>query len=210
MKTRMRPVLIAVLMLVLSLAATVPASAASVGAQQQRGAQILSRLQHGKLAPKALSSQQYEYLGAYLMGRALGSTQLHQRMTSLMDEMKGPGVADQMHIYLGKRYLGVGVTPSRSLVPLFGLMGTMMSGYGYHGSSRLAGMMGRYLNGQGRSGYGMMGYGSGTQVANSSEGWPTAAIIAITVLAVLLIGGAAAFTIQKSGRGTHPGTPTTR
>jgi len=45
------------------------------------------------------------------MGQALGSTQQHQRMKTLMDEMMGPGASDLMRIYLGKRYLGVNAAP---------------------------------------------------------------------------------------------------
>jgi hypothetical protein len=78
-------------------------------------------------------------------------------------------------------------------------MGAMMSGY--RGSS-LAAMMSAYLSGQGAAGYptsaGMMGYGRGnTPAANSSAGWPTGAIIVVTVLGVLLIGGALAFAVPR-------------
>ena len=45
------------------------------------------------------------------MGQARGSTQLHQRMTALMDEVMGANAADRIHIYLGKRYLGGKTSP---------------------------------------------------------------------------------------------------
>jgi len=94
----------------LSLTLAAPAIADSVATEQQRGAQILSQVQHTQLNPKSLTSGQYRNLGEYLMGQALGSTQLHQRMNALMDEMMGPSAADQMHFYLGERYLGVRTT----------------------------------------------------------------------------------------------------
>jgi hypothetical protein len=127
------------LALALGLAFAAPALADSVTAEQAQGAQVLGQLQHGTLSPKGLTTGQYENLGEYLMGRALGSIQLHQRMNTLMDEMMGPSASDQMHIYLGKRFLGVNATPSGQDSRLYGLMGVMMSG---SRGSALAGMMG--------------------------------------------------------------------
>ena len=139
------------LALVLGLTLAAPALADSVATEQAQGAQILSQVQHGSLSAKALTSDQYQKLGEYLMGRALGSPQLHQRINTLMDEMMGSSASDQMHIYLAKRFLGVRIAPSSRYRQLHGLMGAMMSGYR---GSALAGMMGAYLNGQGTAGYG--------------------------------------------------------
>lgn len=199
------------LALVLGLTLAAPALADSVASEQAQGAQVLSQVQHGTLNPKSLTSDQYQNLGEYLMGQALGSTPLHQRMNTLMDEMMGPSASDQMHIYLSKRYLGVSVTPSRQYSQLYGLMGVMMSGY--HGSA-LAGMMGAYLNGQGTAGYtmgpGMMGYGYGyTPTASSGGGWPAGAVIAVAVLGVVLIGGGAAVALPRVRKRLHSGTAAT-
>ena len=197
------------LALALCLAVAAPAIADSVVTEQQQGAQVLTQVHQGKLSPGRLTSDQYQNLGEYLMGRALGSTQLHQRMNTLMDQMMGAGAADQMHIYLGKRYLGVTATPGNRYGALYGLMGAMMSGYR---GSTIAGMMSRYLSGQGTAGYttgaGMMGYGySNAPAASSSGGWPTGAIVTVTVLGVLLIGGALAIAVPRL-RG-RPHLPTT-
>ncbi len=185
-----------------------PAVASSVVAKQQRGAQILSQVRRGALAPKQLTNSQYEELGEYLMGRALGSTQLHQRLNTLMNEMMGPTAADQMHVYLAERYLGIRAAPTRADAALYGLVGTMMSSD--RGSS-LAGMMSAYLDGRGTAGYQMMGYhGSDTAASSGSTGWPTAAIVATTALAVLLIGTVVALAIPRLHRrpqGTSPTTP---
>jgi hypothetical protein len=199
--------------LVLSLAVAAPALADSVAAEQALGAQILTQVQHGTLSPKSLTNDQYQNLGEYLMGRALGSTALHQRMNTLMDEMMGPTASDVMHVYLGKRYLGVSATPTSRYGQLYGLMGVMMSGYR---GSALAGMMGAYLSGQGAAGYkvgpGMMGYDYGyTRTAGSSSGWPTVAVIAVVVLALLLVGGVLAFAAPRLRRRTHAaGAATTK
>jgi hypothetical protein len=199
------------LALVLGLTFAAPALADSAAAEQAQGAQVLNQVQHGTVTPKGLTSDQYQNLGEYLMGRALGSTQAHQRMTTLMDEMMGPSAADQMHIYLGKRYLGVGVTPSSRYTQLWGLMGVMMSGYR---GSALAGMMGAYLNGQGAAGYtmgpGMMGYAYGySPTASSGGGWPAGAVVAVIALGAVLIVGLGALALPRVRKRRHSGTAAT-
>jgi hypothetical protein len=195
---------------VLALVLAVPASA-SVSSEQQEGALILSTIHAGKLKGTSLSSSQYERVGEYLMGQALGSTAAHERMNSLADQMMGSTAVDQMHVYLGERYLGKSTTKiSGRYAPMYGLLGMMT---GYRGSS-IAGMMSGYLNSQGQGatpytgGPGMMGYGTLTS-ANSSGSWPTGAIVAIAVLAVLLIGGLLLALPRLRGRGNAPrGRPT--
>jgi hypothetical protein len=199
------------LALALGLTFAAPALADSVTAEQAQGAQVLSQLQHGTLSPKSLTTGQYQNLGEYLMGRALGSTQLHQRMNTLMDGMMGPSASDQMHIYLGKRFLGVNATPSGQYSRLYGLMGVMMSGYR---GSTLAGMMGAYLNGQGAAGYpmgpGMMGQAYAyPPAASSGSGWPTGAVVAVLALGALLIAGLGALALPRVRKRRHSGTAAT-
>jgi hypothetical protein len=196
--------LVAAFVLALMLAG--PASA-SVSTDQQEGAQILGGIHQGKLKGTSLSSSQYEHVGEYLMGQALGSTAAHERMNSLADQMMGSTAVDQMHVYLGERYLGKSTAQiSGRYAPMYGLIGMMT---GYRGSS-IAGMMSGYLNSQSQGsapytvGPGMMGYGIGTS-ANSSSSWPTGAIVAIAILAALLIGGALALVLPRlHGRGQAP------
>jgi len=197
------------LVLVLGLGFAAPALADSVTAEQAQGAQVLAQAQHGTLSPKGLTSEQYQNLGEYLMGRALGSPQLHHRMNALMDEMMGSSASDQMHIYLGKRFLGVSATPSSRDSELYGLMGVMMSGY--HGSP-LAGMMGAYLTGKGKAGSsmgpGMMGYRY-RPTASSGGGWPAGAVVAVSALGAVLIVGLGALALPRLRTRRHSGTATT-
>jgi hypothetical protein len=197
------------LALVFGLALAAPALADSVSAEQTQGAQVLAQVQHGKLNSKSLTDEQFQNLGEYLMGQLLGSTQRHQRMNTLMDEMMGPSASDEMHVYLGKRYLGVTPTPSSRDTQLYGLMGVMMSGY--HGSA-LAGMMGAYLNGQGTAGYGtgagMMGAGH-TPTASSGGGWPTGAVVAVVAFGAVLIVGLGALAVPRIRKRRHSGTTVT-
>jgi hypothetical protein len=178
-----------------------PASA-SVASEQQEGAQILNTVHEGKLKGTGLSSSQYEHVGEYLMGQALGTTTAHERMNTLMDQMMGSAAVDQMHVYLGERYLGKSAQIPGRYMPMYGLIG-MMTGYRGSGSS-IAGMMSGYLNSQSQSPYtggtGMMGY-HGTS-ASSTGGWPTGAILATAILAALLLGGILALALPRlRGRG---------
>jgi hypothetical protein len=182
---------------------------ASVASEQQQGAQILHAIQAGKLARTGLSNTQYERVGEYLMGRALGSNQAFQAMDSRMDAAMGQAAADRMYTYLGERYVGVNAPLPGRYAPMFGLMGSMM--LGYHG--QLAGMMSRYLSGQTSGGYtigpGMMGAPYGTPVATSGgSGWPTGAVVAIAVLAAVLVTGALALALPKvRRRRSHHASP---
>jgi hypothetical protein len=170
---------------------------ASVTSEQQEGAQILSTIQAGKLKGTSLSSSQYERVGEYLMGQALGSTGAHERMNALMDQMMGSAAVDQMHVYLGERYFGKSAQIPGRYAPMYGLIGMMT---GYRGSS-IAGMMSGYLNNQSQStapytGAGMMGYYGTQSSASSTDGWPTGAIVATAILAALLLAGTLALGVQ--------------
>lgn len=128
-----------------------------------------------------------------------------------MGGMMGPSASDAMHIYLGKRYLGVSASPSSRYDQLYGLMGGMMSGYR---GSALAGMMGTYLNGQGKAAYtmgpGMMGHARGSIAASSSgRGWPTGAIVGVAVLGAILIAGAAALAVPRVRKRSRSGAAAT-
>jgi len=183
---------------------------ASVTSEQQAGAQVQSAVREGRLKTSTLSSSQYESVGEYLMGQALGSTASHERMNSLMAQMTGSGAVDQMHIYLGERYFGKSAQIPRRYAPMYGLAG-MMAG---SGGSSIAGMMRGYLGGQSRSSSpstntsGMMGSGTQGQ-EGSAGGWSTGAIVATTALSMLLLGGGLAFAgrIRRRRRGGLPGLP---
>jgi len=101
-------------------------SLASVASEQAQGSQILSGVHAGTLKGKSLSSSQYEQVGEYLMGQALGSTTAHGRMNALMADMVGSAAGDQMHRYIGERYLGKSAQIQRRDAPMYGLIGMMM------------------------------------------------------------------------------------
>lgn len=190
------------------LALSVPAALASPAGEQQQGAQVLSEVHAGKLNAQSLTATQYERVGQYLMGRALGSTSTYEAMDSLMDRMMGQAASDRMYRYLGERRLGRSVRPDGRSLPMYGWMASMMSAY--RGHAPYAGMMSSYLRGgpSMMGGAGMMG-GYGVEGASGSGGWPTGAIVLVALLGGLLLAGALAFAVPRL-HGDHAGPPAAR
>ena len=198
----------AALVLALGLAAMAPA-VASAASEQQQGAQVLSEVQAGKLHGTKVTSTQYQHVGQYLMGRALGSAQRYEAMDSLMDRMMGQSVSDQMYQYMGERYLGKSVAPNSSYGRYYSWMANMMSRY----SGPYAGMMGGYmmgayhgLTGQGsvtggyHMGPGMMGYGYASSQSAAHTGMSTGAIIAVVLGAIAAVGLLVVLLLGVAGR----------
>ena len=196
------------LVIVLAIAAAAPA-VASAASEQQQGAQVLSEVQARKLQGTKVTSAQYQHVGQYLMGRALGSTQRYEAMDSLMDRMMGQSVSDQMYQYMGEHYLGKSVAPNSSYVAYYSWMANMMSRYG----GPYAGLMGGYMMGAYHSvaaqrsatdgyrmGPGMMGYGYASSQNAAHTGMSTGAILAIVLGAIAAAGLLAILLLGVAGR----------
>jgi len=186
----------AAVVIVLAIAAATPA-VASAASEQQQGAQVLSEVQAGKLQGTRVTSTQYQHVGQYLMGRALGSAQRYEAMDALMDRVMGQSVSDRMYQYMGERYLGKSVPPNSSYGPYYSWMANMMSRYG----GPYAGLMGGYMMGAYHSvaaqrsatdgyrmGPGMMGYGYASSQNAAHTGMSTGAIIAVVLGAIAAVG----------------------
>jgi hypothetical protein len=194
------------LVLASALATAAPSSAAS---EQQQGAQVLSEVQAGKLQRTNLANTQYQHVGQYLMGRALGSSERYEAMDSLMDRHMGQLVSDEMYQYMGERYLGKRVSPNGSYGSYYGWMAKMMSPY----SGPYAGMMGGYMMGaynivsgpgSAAGGYhmgpGMMGYTPTSSRTASDRGISAGAIAAIVVGAIAAVALLVALRLRSTGR----------
>jgi hypothetical protein len=168
-----KPATFTAVVLVAVLYASSPAAAVMLPEEQQ-GAQIVREIRAGKLSAAGLSSTQYERVGEYVMGRNVGSPALHQRMNTMMETMMGQAATDQLHVYLGKRYLGQ-VTASSDAGP------SMMNGSG----SGPSGMMGR----------GMMGHSY-----RAHHGLGTAAVAGIVVGAIAVLSAAATILVRRGAR----------
>jgi hypothetical protein len=195
-------------MIALAIAGNAPV-VASAASEQQQGGQVLSEVQARKLQATNLTTTQYQHVGQYLMGRALGSAQRYEAMDSLMDRMMGQSVSDRTYQYMGERYLGKNVEPNSSYGQYYSWMANMMSRYGGMYAGMMGGyMMGAYnsLSGRGAAtgGYrmapGMMGYGHASSENAADSGMSTGAIIAIVLGAIAVVGLLAALLRGVSGR----------
>jgi len=122
-----------------STAGTVAAEAESVATEQQQGARVLRAVEDGKRRCIDLSTQEFERVGEYVMGRMAGSTSAHRSMNDLMARMMGERSEERMHELLGQRFTGC----ARRGTANFGAMIGMMGGVAGTGGPSLGSMMGR-------------------------------------------------------------------
>lgn len=207
------------LLVSLALCLLVPgAASASLADEQRQGRDLAAQVRSGAKGCEDLSTEDFDHLGEYVMGRFLGSTNAHQAMNDRMRLMMGDQAEQRMHQLMGRRYAGCYDTSTGA--------GNGSMGPGMMGGAGLGpGMIGGYY---GRGGWGammrsgdwdwMMGGGwrnmsrqdwqrlqqqwLGTS-ASSDGGWSPWAIIAVTLGSVLLV----ALAILALVRGRPPRRP---
>lgn len=105
------------------------ATAASTLAQEElQGARIAAAVKAGEKQCADVSTDGFELIGEYAMGRYLGSETAHSAMNRRMTRMMGEAGERRMHVALGYRYSGCSGGPTSSWV---GPMAGMMGGRGY-------------------------------------------------------------------------------
>ncbi|HET6865093.1 MAG TPA: hypothetical protein VFH80_04185 [Solirubrobacteraceae bacterium] len=189
---RVRLVLLTVSILLLA-----PASAfASLADEQRQGQQLVARLHAGTKTCGQLSGDDFDHIGEYVMFRALGSTSLHQAMNDRMTAMMGEQGESRMHQLLGLRYAGC--SNSSASAGSGGMMGQGMMGGGHYGTGGWGAMMssgdwswmasGGWRNMTRQDWQHLRQRLLGTNASATSGGWSPAAIVALTIGAVLLVG----------------------
>ncbi|HEX6458858.1 MAG TPA: hypothetical protein VF032_08080 [Thermoleophilaceae bacterium] len=88
--------------------AVIPPSAASAAprTEQAAGGALVAQLRSGSKTCSDLSRTDLDHIGEYAMGRALGSTALHQTMNERMQSMLGDAGETRMHQLMGARFAG--------------------------------------------------------------------------------------------------------
>lgn len=141
--------------------------------EQNQGQKIYQNLQDKKVSCSNLTNDDFEKLGDYFMGQALGSTENHYYMDQRMTQMMGDSANTQMHVVWGERGSGcLTNTALPSNTPSF--VGGMMNGFPVGGGVNMMGL-----------GYGMMG---GYSLFNI-----LASIISLAILIDLILFGALLF-----------------
>lgn len=184
---------------VLSSAAwTVAAEAGPVADEEEQGARVLRAVEDGKRPCADLSTQEFERVGEYAMGRMAGSTSAHRSMNDLMARMMGARTEERMHELLGRRFAGC----ARPGTANFGAMIGMMGGVAGTGGS---GMMGGRSGGANGSLGSMMGR---TSIRSDGHDDSDLAAVLMVVLMAALVGLVAlALWRWRPGPGSSGGSP---
>jgi hypothetical protein len=206
----------------IALALLIPAAArASLTDEQTQGQHLIAQLQAGTKTCSALSVDDLDHIGEYVMFQALGSTTLHQAMNDRMRAMLGEQGESRMHQLLGARYAGCstragGIAGSAGSAGMMGGSG-MMGGYAANGgisammsSGDWSWMMGGAWQHMTRQDWQhrqqqLLGPDAGTMMNN---GWSAIAIIAVCLGAVILVALAILAIIRRPFRRPPTAAPT--
>ena len=105
--------------------------------EEQEGKRFLDDLNNKAITCSQLKDADFEKIGEYFMGQAVGDTSRHIAMNEMMKGMMGEQGEEQMHIAWGKRGNGCGTSSQDTgFMPMMGMMqmmgggGNPMMGYG--------------------------------------------------------------------------------
>ncbi len=90
--------------------------------EEAEGKVIWDKLQAKQLECKNLTDINFDVLGEYFMGQAVGNTSRHTFMNQMMKNMLGDEREKQMHIAMGKRFSGCDTSAS-FIAPMLWMMG---------------------------------------------------------------------------------------
>ena len=82
------------------------ASIQSQQAEEQEGKKLLDQLKNKTTTCQKLTNANFEKIGEYFMGQAIGNTAEHIQMNNMMKAMMGKQGEEQMHIAWGERGSG--------------------------------------------------------------------------------------------------------
>ena len=203
----------------IALVLLIPAAAsASLARERRQGQNLIAQLQAGTTTCSALSADDLDHIGEYVMFRALGSTTLHQAMNDRMRAMLGEQGETRMHQLLGARYAGCstrtgGIAGGAGMMGGSGMMGGYYSNGGISAMMRASDwnwMMGGAWQHMTRKDWQrrqqqLLGPVAGTNMHN---GWSAIAIIAVCLGAVILVALAILATIRRPFRRPPTAAPT--
>ena len=187
-----RTMIVRCLLVFLAVLLLIPAVAsASLADEQRQGAAMVAQLQSGAKSCGDLSGEDFDHIGEYVMGRALGSTSAHAAMNERMTLMLGERREQRMHQLMGARFAGCATTSGAG----GSVMGPGMMGgsYGDWGSMMRSGdwswMMGGNWRTMSRQDWQRpQRQWMGTSAASSGHGgWSPWAIAAVALGAALLV-----------------------
>ncbi|MCL5675505.1 MAG: SHOCT domain-containing protein [Patescibacteria group bacterium] len=117
--------------------------------EEQEGKRFLDDLNNKKTTCSQLKDVDFEKIGEYFMGQAIGDTSRHIAMNEMMKGMMGEQGEEQMHIAWGKRGSGCDTSSQGTgFMPMMGMMQMMGGGgnpmMGYSGWNNMMGGWGGF------------------------------------------------------------------
>jgi hypothetical protein len=198
-----------VVVICLALLALAPSAAfASLADEQTQGRALAAQVRSGAKHCSDLSSEDFDHVGEYVMGRALGSLSAHQAMNDRMKAMMGDAAESRMHQLLGQRYTGCIQNNGSTAGGMMGNGGMMGGSWGdwnsMMGSGDYSWMMGNGWRNMSRSDWQSLQrqwLGTTTPAANDHATlWKIAtALLAAALLAAI----AAAVLLRRRNSTTH-------
>ena len=119
--------------------------------EEQEGKKFLDDLNNKTITCSQLKDADFEKIGEYFMGQAIGDTSRHIAMNEMMKSMMGEQGEEQMHIVWGKR--GSGCETSSQGTGFMPMMQMMMGG----GGNPMMGTGGNNMM-SGWNGFGILGW----------------------------------------------------
>lgn len=189
----------------------------SLADELRQGQQLAAQLQSGAKRCSDVSAEDFDHIGEYVMGRAVGSPSLHQAMNGRMSLMMGEQADSRVHELLGANFAGCrapagtgrGYGDGGMTGP--GMMGGVSGGWGVMMSSGAWSWM---MNGAWRN----MTRAEwrelerrllGTNRSSDHHGWSTLAIVAITTATTLLAAAIVILLIRHGPRRRPPAAAAT-
>jgi hypothetical protein len=175
------PLRVALSLVVLALLSPAPALA-SLADEQSQGRTLVSQLRSGAKSCGDLSATDFEHVGEYVMGRALGSTSAHEAMNTRMRQYMGEQGEERMHQLMGERFTGCASGGGAVMGP--GMMGGY-SGNGGWGSMMSSGdwswMAGNAWRGMSRQDWQRLQrrWMGSSGMSGGHHGWSTAAVVVV-------------------------------
>lgn len=160
--------------------------AAATTQEERQGSRILSEFEGGTLTCGVASTEDFERVGEYVMGRMLGSGNSHAAMDELMLRMMGAENEPRVHEAMGRRFTGCG---GAQLPRGFGRMMGAVAAMGTMGGGMMGGLGSD--GGHGSPGAMMGGDSNGVRVDDDGFDGPSAGAMT-GMMAALIVAAAAA------------------
>ena len=181
---------------------------ASLADEQRQGQDLAAQLRSGTATCQELSAEDFDHIGEYAMGRALGSTSAHRAMNDRMRLMLGPWGEQRMHELMGRRLAGCS-TGAAAAGTGTGMGPGMMGNGGWGAMMRSrdwSWMNGGAWRSMSRQDWQRLQrqWMAASAMASAHHGWSAGAVVAVTLGGMLLVALAVGVLVVLRRPWRHP------